>query len=416
MRSLTPLLALVFTALFLSACDSDAPSPGTYDTAPSADTAPAVPSGATTGLDTDAIARRLVTESAGVDAGDIVMISGGVRDLRLLEDLAVQVRRLGAFPLLTVSSDRLVRRLWDDVDPSLDSQEPVLGLELTEIADVMISVDFGETDDLLAHIPPERRAARAAANQVTQELASERGIRFVSLGNGLYPTASLAERFGMPSEDLSRIFWEGVGADPAELARRGEAVRSVLEGSSDLHVTGPDGTDLRVRIEDRPIFVSDGRISAEDRARGGSATQVWLPAGEVYLTPVPGSAEGTIFVERYFVDGREIRDLTLTFAGGVMTGMTAASGIEPLQALYDAAGEGRGEFAFVNFGINPGVSIPEGSRMQAWMPAGIVTLGVGNNAWAGGTNRTPFSIAAHLKGTTVSVDGTLLVEDGVLRP
>jgi aminopeptidase len=416
MRSLTPLLALVFTALFLSACDSDAPSPGTYDTAPSVDAARAAPSGATTGLDTDAIARRLVTQTAGVEEGDIVMISGGVRDLQLLEDLAVSARRTGAFPLITVSSDRLVRRLWDDVDPSLDSQEPVLNMELNELVDVMISVDFGETDGLLAHVPAERRAARAAANQEAQELAMERGIRFVNLGNGLYPTASLAERFAMPRDELARVFWEGVGADPAELARRGAAVRAILEDGADLHVTGPGGTDLRVRIEDRPIFVSDGRISDEDRARGGSATQVWLPAGEVYLTPVPGTAEGTIFVERYFVDGKEVRDLTLTFAGGVLTGMSAASGIGPLQALYDAAGDGRDEFAFVDFGTNPAVSIPQDSRMQAWMPAGVVTLGVGNNAWAGGTNRTPFSIAAHLTGTTVTVDGTPLVEDGVLRP
>jgi leucyl aminopeptidase (aminopeptidase T) len=126
---------------------------------------------------------------------------------------------------------------------------------------------------------------------------------------------------------------------------------------------------MKVQIEGRPVFVSDGVISADDVQTGGAACSVWLPAGEVYLTPVPGTAEGKVVGDRQFFQGEEIQDLTLTFKAGKLTSMTAKSGLERLKALYDAAGPGKDEFAGIDIGINPNVHLVPGSRMVAMMPA-----------------------------------------------
>ncbi len=45
--------------------------------------------------DLDALAAKLVTQSARVGEGELVVISGDPKDAEVLEDLAVQVRKQG---------------------------------------------------------------------------------------------------------------------------------------------------------------------------------------------------------------------------------------------------------------------------------------------------------------------------------
>ena len=44
-----------------------------------------------------------------------VLITGGAQDQALLENIAVHVRKAGAFPLVTLNSERMAKRLFDDV-------------------------------------------------------------------------------------------------------------------------------------------------------------------------------------------------------------------------------------------------------------------------------------------------------------
>jgi leucyl aminopeptidase (aminopeptidase T) len=141
---------------------------------------------------------------------------------------------------------------------------------------------------------------------------------------------------------------------------------------------------------------------------------VYLPAGEVFVTPVPGTAEGTVVVDRDFYQGKLIEGITLTFKGGKLISMTAKSGLEPLKALYDAAGTGKEEFSTIDIGINPDVKTKPGSTLLTWMPSGMLTIGIGNNIWAGGENKNPYGYNFFMPGSTVKVDGKILVENGVL--
>ena len=135
----------------------------------------------------------------------------------------------------------------------------------------------------------------------------------------------------------------------------------------------------------------------------------------MFIRPVPGTAEGKIVVHRYDCQGKPIENLTLTVKGGRVVNMTAASGIEPLRATWNAAPEGRDLVGVIDFGINPNVTFPAGSQMDAWVPAGMVTLSVGNDTWAGGTNNVGFGLTTFLPGSTVTIDGKPIVENGTAR-
>jgi leucyl aminopeptidase (aminopeptidase T) len=367
-------------------------------------------------VDYEVLAEKLVTQCAGIHEGDLVRISGGVRDIELLENLAVNVRKLGAFPLVTLSSDRMTRRMYDDVPDEYDAQTSDFGVILAGIISARIHVDFSKSDNVLGGIPAERIVAVSRANAPAWDLMLKRKVRQIYLGNDLYPTAERARLYRVPPEKLAKVFWDGVNVDYEQLQATGEALRAALLDGKEVYVTHPDGTDLKVSIEDRRILVSDGVISADDMKRGNAGCLVWLPAGEVYVSPVPGSAEGVVVVDRQFFQGKEIRGLKLTFKGGRLVSMTAKSGLAPLKEMYDAQGPGKDVFSVIDFGINPNVHVIPGSRMVAWMPAGMVTVGIGDNTWAGGENNSPFEFYNHLSGATVTVNGKVIVENGVLKP
>jgi hypothetical protein len=79
----------------------------------------------------------------------------------LLENLAVNVRKLGAFPLVIYTSDRMSKRMFFDVPDKYDSQSDALDMALVKLADVNIAVSNGTSENLFEGADPKRMAARA---------------------------------------------------------------------------------------------------------------------------------------------------------------------------------------------------------------------------------------------------------------
>lgn len=374
----------------------------------------------TAATDLDQLAQRLVNQSAVVKEGELVSVVGGIRDFELLENIATHVRKVGAFALVVVESERMLKRSFTDVAEKYDSQEPKLQLALTDIIDVTILVDPSETERLLDDIPniAARDSARAKAGATLRKKLLDNKMRFVEVGNGLYPTAWRARRFGMSHEALTQTFWQSVNIDYSNLQKRGEQIKAVLAAGKELRIRNPvNGTDLRMSIADRPVIVSDGIISAADVKQGGPAASVFLPAGEVLTTPVQGMADGRVVVQQLYFEDQPVQDLTLTFTDGKLKSMSGrGEGYAALKARYDATDDpGKALLGFVDFGINEKIQLPPTSQVGTWVPAGMVTIGVGNNMFFGGDNNAPFFLAAHLPGTTVTLDGKTIVEGGRLK-
>jgi len=300
------------------------------------------------------------------------------------------------------------------VPAKYDTVTPEATLKLVGIADVFLGTEAGEQRSLKG-VPPERIEARSSAFGPITAVMRKRGVRSVLLGNGLYPSAENAEQLDLSRRDLAELLYDGVDVDYAQLQQTGEELRKVLSAGKEVRITAPNGTDLRARIAGRPVYVSDGIISPEDRRRGGAANSVWLPAGEVYVIPVPGTAEGVLITDQLFFQGERITGLRLEFKGGRLASMSAGSGLEPLEARYQAAGRGRDLLGVLDFGINPGLKLPADKPIHVWSRAGMVTVGVGNNVWAGGDNEVGFGLAPYLPNATVAVDGRVLIRDGKLE-
>ena len=407
-------LLFVFCAIVgvaLLACQPVSTPPTANENKPAASPETKITAGAP---DAEAVANRIVTQVAGVKEGDIVFIFGGVRDFELLENLATDSRKLGAFSLLSVGSDRMAKKYYEEVPEKYDTQNPDLGLKLATLPTVAISVDSNESQDVLAGVSPTRIANVGKAQQPVGELYQKRNVRQVEVGNGLYPTDWRAKQFGITQDALAKTFWEAVNTDYAGVQGTGEKVKAAVSAGKELHITSPEGTDLKVKIEGRPWFVSDGIISAEDVQKGGPGVSVYLPAGEVYTTPVAGTAEGKIVRAQSFFRGKELNNIAIIIVGGKVTSITGSGpGFEEWKKAYDAVTDaGKDMVSFIDFGINPNLKIWPASKIGNWVQAGMVTIGTGNNLWAGGDNKAGFDVGDHLPGCTVTLDGKTIIEKG----
>ncbi len=423
MNRTVPALLSLAVCLALGACQrgSEPAAPATGDaTLAATDPAASAPTPATAvkpWTDLEQLAERIVTQTAAVKEGEVVFISGRTHDAELLENLAVQVRKVGGFPLVTYSSDRLSKRLFFDVPEKYDTQVDTAGMKLASLVDVTINVGNALSENLFEGADPKRMAARGKADEAINNAFMKQGIRTVDIGNNLYPTPWRAERYGLDENALAKTFWEGVNVDYTQLQTRADEVKAALAAGDAMQITNPNGTDIKFRIGGRKVMASDGIISAEDMKQGGGALMVYLPAGEVFTTPVPGTAEGKVVHSRTFYNGKEITDLTMTFAAGKLTAMTGSgAGFADYKAAYDAVDDARkDEFAYVDLGINPNVKLSADSKVGTWVPAGSVTVGTGANAWAGGSNTVSYGSTVFLPGSTVMLDGKPIVESGALK-
>jgi leucyl aminopeptidase (aminopeptidase T) len=377
-------------------------------------------------IDYAAIAQKIVAQCAGIKEGEIVEISGEIKDNELLRELSHAVRKLGAFPLVQTYKQDIERqkRMMLEMPAKWDSQVNQLGLKLAGFVNANINLANAEPFNAMEDFPQERLAAMQKANEPISNLRRQRNVRNIVLGgNGLYPSKANAERLGLTQAELAQIFWNGVNTDYTQLQAEGEKYRQMLAAAKEVHLTHPNGTDLKVKIEKRPVFVSDGVVSADDVKRGGAATTVWLPAGEVFVTPVPGTAEGRIVVDHDWYTGvnghTPIEGLTFDFKAGKLVSMTARSGLEPMKKQYDKvtgkAAEGKDEFGVINLGINRNLVLGPKAKRGDYAPAGMVSVGFGGNEGYGGENKAGTGWESNLPGCTLKLDGRVVVENGVLK-
>lgn len=363
--------------------------------------------------DLNKLAERIVTQSAGVKEGEIVLVSGSARDMELLENIVIEVEKVGGNAMLEINSERMTKRGYTDVPEKFDSKQPKLGLALAKILNVTINVDSQETDNLLADIPPARQAARGKAGQPVGDEFIKNKVRNVNVGNELYPTSWRAERFSVPLADFTKMFWEGVNIDYTNLQASGEKARAALTGK-EMEITHPNGTSLKLNIDSKPAYISDGIISADDVAKG--SLDVYLPAGEAAVIVAANSGDGKFIIEKDFFQGKEVHNVVLTFEKGKLTSMTGeGEGFAKLKESYDLAGEGKDILSYVDIGINPNYALAPTSKLGNWVSAGMVSVGAGNNTWAGGSNNATGGAGGHLAGCTVKIDGKTIVENGVLK-
>ncbi len=221
-----------------------------------------------------------------------------------------------------------------------------------------------------------------------------------------------AERHGLRTASMA-------GADPTrlealldidyeELAARCEEIARILEGARRVRLATAAGTDLSFEISGRRIIRDNGDLS-----RPGALGN--LPAGEVCLAPLEGTAEGTAWIDGSIGGLGTVREpVPVRF----VKGRAAEVGDERLRALLAAHGPDAAELAEFGIGANPRAAVV-GNVLEDEKAIGTAHIALGSNHALGGRLRVPFHVDLVMRGARVEVDGRPLPErllGGASRP
>ncbi len=250
--------------------------------------------------------------------------------------------------------------------------EPLAGLMMK--ADVLII----PTSKSMSHTNARREACRAGARCVTLP-----GIREETFRRAL-------------NADYTRI---------AELSRK---LADLLTQGEEAQVLTPAGTNISFSLKGRAGHADTGIVH-----KAGDFSN--LPAGEAYIAPVEGTAQGVIVVDGAIADKGEIEEpiripVKDGYAEGISGGMLAGS----VESLIEPFGKPARNIAELGIGTNPKAKLI-GSVLEDEKVLGTVHIALGDNLSMGGTVKVPSHLDGILLKPTLEIDGRVIMEDGTLR-
>ncbi len=249
-------------------------------------------------------------------------------------------------------------------------------LKSSGVLDVIRAKKAGEGDIAKAREIVARHKGDAADAVIGLSNYSTSHTRF----RDLLTSVAKARYASMPlfEEDM---LWGSMDADWAEVERRSDAVAALISGADSARVTTPAGTDITFSIKGRNPRTDTGMLTEP-----GSFSN--LPAGEVYLAPVEGTAEGVLVLE--WAPNRKLASpLKITVRGGCAR---EVEGDEPFAEELRASLAKRPDnsnLAELGIGTNDKASKPD-NVLESEKILGTVHMAFGDNSSMGGRVSTPF--------------------------
>jgi len=352
----------------------------------------------------------IAEHSAGIEAGDMVVIAMPAA----AEDLAVALHEVcgdrGATPVYLNNSDRasraFLRAAGDGGDPEFET--PAHHLALHEAADTFVIARGGANVTETSDVAPETNAAWRRAYEPVQR---ERLSKTWCLTQ--FPTAGHAQLAGMSTEAYEQFVWDAVTTDWDAQREHQAQMKEILDEGSEVRIRSGEETDVRMSIA--------GNVALNDYGEKN------LPGGEVFTAPVRESVEGTVHFDLpLYRQGREIEDVRVTFEDGRVESFGAARNEDVLASILDTD-EGARYLGELGIGMNRQIDRFTYNMLFDEKMGDTVHMAVGSAypATVGEENETNESAehvdmivdtsedsVVEVDGETVQRDGTFVFEEG----
>ena len=184
----------------------------------------------------------------------------------------------------------------------------------------------------------------------------------------------------MPLFDVS-MFEGSMHVDWKALAKRTHALETIVNTAEYVEIATPNGTHIRLSKRGRRALSDTGVLTKK-----GSFGN--LPAGEVFLAPLEGTAEGKLVLQ--WAPTRELEEpVTLTINNGVVVDVTGNEPFVDYLKFKLAEREANRNIAELGIGTNPMAKRPD-NILESEKILGTIHIALGDNSSFGGKVKTPF--------------------------
>ncbi|HEY5973587.1 MAG TPA: peptidase [Geobacteraceae bacterium] len=353
---------------------------------------------------------RIVVFSDTVRPDERPSLADADRRLRLHEAAAAAARFASeaygnasfcAFPATAASGTEPPESLWREVF----GEQVVAALHRDGLLARLLAKEASQSELARARELVLEGKGAVAAVVVAMANNSTSHTRFRDLVN------AAGGRFASLPHFDPAMFFSSMAVDWNALAARTARLAAAMNEAAAVQISTPAGSRLRLGTQGRPAKGDDGLLTL----RGSFGN---LPAGEVYLAPLEGTAEGRLVIE-YAPTRRLAAPLTLIISGGNVIHIL---GDEPYRARLEekfAESPLNRNIAELGIGTNDRASRPD-NVLEAEKILGTIHIALGDNSGFGGSVSTPFheDYVCYLPTlTAIRADGTerQLLVDGELQ-
>ena len=356
------------------------------------------------------LAQVLTEYSVGVKAGQLVAISGPPAAEPLIIELYRQVIAAGAHPTVYMSPEATREILLREGGNEQLQYISPMRWTMVEKVDCVINILASNNTKALSTCDPSRQALASAAQKPWRdrffERAAKKELRWTLTQFPCPASAQDAEMSLTEYEDF--VFSAGLldDNDPPkawrDIAERQQRLADFLNGKKQVHITTPQGTDVRFGVDGRKWINCCGHEN--------------FPDGEVFTGPVEDTAEGTaVYSFPISHGGREVHDVVLKFKAGRVVEASASKNEDFLIKMLDQDDGSRtvGELAV---GTNYSIQGYTKNTLFDEKIGGTIHVAVGSGYPETGSKNSSglhWDMVCDLRGGgTVTADGEPISRDG----
>ncbi len=357
------------------------------------------------------IAKRVVNECLRVQPDEQVTVFSWDHTLDYANAVALEIEQAGGISTTILQINDFYWQYLKEVPEAQYARRQKGFLSLLDQTDAWVQLGGPKDPSIFPTVPNERLGKMIEGGKAVGDKFVERGIRVLNLPIGLV-TSERARTYGFDYENWQRVTTNSLDVDHAKISALSVRIELKLRNANNVRITAANGTDLTLRLKNRPVHVHDGIIDKADIDKGTRFES--LPAGAVEVAPDEASAEGMVlFDQPTALAGKMLKGLQLKFANGHLTKYTAQSNLDVFKGTYEKMSGDKDRLANIVIGLNPRAELI--GFFTDRIVQGTVSIGIGGNKGIGGTNDTQFGHEESLRKPTLEVDGYKLVDQGKIQ-
>lgn len=344
-----------------------------------------------------------IVKCVKVEKGQCIYIKGGVYCQDLLEEVALNVLRKGAYPHISATTDNYSSTIYSDdkITPETLESTPLHTLKMIENIDTYIVIEPYEDPSIQNNFPRDKLLASSKASAPIKDILYgskpeyEPGKCWLYAG---WPSKKAADYYNIDYNLYEQFIIDGMSVPAEELMKISKNLGKYFENAKNVHMKDELGTDCWVSIENRRINYDAGMLTDEMIAVGDLGGN--LPAGEIFIAPNETLGEGRLFcpltiarqtnkilknVELYFKDGKLQID-KVTSDNDLEDLISSFEDCEEIDKTKNLPEIRTYNVAELGVGCNPKITQAIGYILTDEKIKGSVHIAFGSNKMYGGTS------------------------------
>ena len=308
---------------------------------------------------------RKIVKASGVKEGELILIHfwGEDSKIDIMHNFAVAVAELGASPLEVQQSRSHNKSIFEVAkETSFDDKY----YSIFEKVDAVLDVFAYQPVVLKYKIDPKQmNLYRNYVGKLFRVLMGKKRFTQIRI-----PTVENAQESNLdPNEYIERMT-KAYDVDYKKLRMLCEEKVNKLKGAKQIILKSEHDCSLKIETGDRKWFLDCGDGD--------------LPCGEVYIAPIEGNTEGTVYYKKLFIeDVGEFEDVILTIKEGILIN----SNNNQINDFISSISKEDRVVCELGFGLNENVTSLCGYPVLDEKMSDTFHIAIGDNRMFGGNNK-----------------------------